>query len=40
VTGSQVLPTLAGQVFWAVALVALGQVVMRAGRRRLEVQGG
>lgn len=30
----------ANQVVWAVLLLALGQVVLRAGRRRLEVQGG
>jgi ABC-2 type transport system permease protein len=28
------------QVFWAASLLVLGQVVLRAGRRRLEVQGG
>jgi ABC-2 type transport system permease protein len=28
------------QVFWALALLGLGQLVLRAGRRRLEVQGG
>lgn len=28
------------QLFWAAALLGAGQVVLRAGRRRLEVQGG
>ena len=40
VTGSAVLTSLAVQVLWAVVLLAVGQAVMRAGRRRLEVQGG
>ena len=40
VAGADVLPTIASQVFWAAALLLLGQAVLRAGRRRLEVQGG
>lgn len=40
VAGAEILPTIAGQVFWATVLLGLGQVVLRAGRRRLEVQGG
>lgn len=40
VVGAGIVSAVAVQVFWAVALLALGQVVMRAGRRRLEVQGG
>ncbi|WP_347352747.1 ABC-2 family transporter protein [Intrasporangium sp.] len=38
--GADVGLTLANQVLWAVVLLGLGQVVMRAGRRHLEVQGG
>ena len=33
-------PLLATQLAWAVALLVLGQVLTRAGRRVLEVQGG
>ncbi len=40
VVGAGIATAVAQQVFWAVALLALGQVVLRAGRRRLEVQGG
>ena len=40
VSGAASLVLLAQQVGWLVATVALGQVLTRAGRRRLEVQGG
>ncbi|HET7398900.1 MAG TPA: ABC-2 family transporter protein [Intrasporangium sp.] len=40
VVGADVWGALGSQVFWAVMLLAVGQVVLRAGRRRLEVQGG
>ena len=40
VVGPDIASAVGVQVFWAVALLALGQVVLRAGRRRLEVQGG
>jgi len=40
VVGTDIVSAVAVQVFWAVVLLAVGQVVLRAGRRRLEVQGG
>lgn len=40
VVGAGVGPVLANQVVWAVLLLGLGQLVLRAGRRHLEVQGG
>jgi ABC-2 type transport system permease protein len=40
VVGAGIASSLAVQVCWAAALLGLGQVVLRAGRRRLEVQGG
>jgi ABC-2 type transport system permease protein len=40
VVGGEVGAVLGNQVLWAVVLLALGQVVLRAGRRHLEVQGG
>ena len=40
VVGADIATSLAIQVFWVAALLGLGQVVLRAGRRRLEVQGG
>lgn len=40
VDGAGIWTTLAVQGFWAVALLAAGQLVMRRGRRHLEVQGG
>jgi ABC-2 type transport system permease protein len=40
VVGGGIAGNLAAQVFWASLLLVLGQVVLRAGRRRLEVQGG
>ena len=40
VVGPDIATSLASQVFWVAALLVLGQVVLRAGRRRLEVQGG
>jgi ABC-2 type transport system permease protein len=40
VVGGEVAAVLGNQVLWAVVLLAVGQVVLRAGRRHLEVQGG
>lgn len=40
VDGADIASAVAVQVFWAVVLLALGQLVLRAGRRHLEVQGG
>src|SRR6478609_319789 len=40
VVGTDIASAVAVQVFWALALLGLGQLVLRAGRRRLEVQGG
>jgi ABC-2 type transport system permease protein len=40
VVGADIVSAVAVQVFWAAVLIVLGQVVLRAGRRRLEVQGG
>ena len=40
VVGPEIATSLAIQVFWVTALLVLGQVVLHAGRRRLEVQGG
>ena len=40
VVGAGIVASLAIQLFWVAALIGLGQVVLRAGRRRLEVQGG
>jgi ABC-2 type transport system permease protein len=40
VAGPDIVPTLAAQVLWAAAMLVVGQVAMRAGRRKLEVQGG
>lgn len=40
VVGGEMWSALGVQAFWAVALLAAGQVVLRAGRRHLEVQGG
>lgn len=40
VDGAAIWTTLASQLTWAVVLLALGQVVLQRGRRRLEVQGG
>jgi len=40
VVGPGIATSLAIQLFWVSALLVLGQVVLRAGRRRLEVQGG
>ncbi|RMI32999.1 ABC transporter permease [Nocardia stercoris] len=39
-TGGVALAILAQQVVWAVLALALGRVLLRAGRRKLEVQGG
>lgn len=40
VVGADIGTTLAGQLAWTVVLLGVGQVVLRLGRRRLEVQGG
>lgn len=40
VVGTDIASAVAVQLFWAVALLVLGQLVLRAGRRHLEVQGG
>lgn len=40
VVGTDVGLVLANQLGWALVLLGLGQVVLRAGRRHLEVQGG
>lgn len=40
VVGDAIAPTLAAQLFWVAALLGLGHLLLRAGRRRLEVQGG
>ncbi|MFI6867644.1 ABC transporter permease [Nocardia sp. NPDC050406] len=39
-TGWPAVGLVAAQLFWFVALVVVGQLVLRAGRRKLEVQGG
>lgn len=38
--GAEALQILGLQVFWVIAGTALGRLLLRAGRRRLEVQGG
>ncbi len=38
--GPALLQALLGQLLWLVALVAIGQLVLRAGVRRLVIQGG
>lgn len=38
--GAEALLAVGGQVFWVVVLAALGALLVRAGRRHLEVQGG
>jgi ABC-2 type transport system permease protein len=40
VVGADIASAVAVQLYWATLLIVLGQVVLRAGRRRLEVQGG
>jgi ABC-2 type transport system permease protein len=40
VVGADMGSTLGVQLLWAAVLLATGQAVLRAGRRRLEVQGG
>ncbi|CCF62104.1 Putative ABC-type uncharacterized transport system, permease component [Nocardia cyriacigeorgica GUH-2] len=40
VVGLDALQVVGVQFFWVVVIGALGQVLLRAGRRRLEVQGG
>ncbi|MFC3962761.1 ABC transporter permease [Nocardia jiangsuensis] len=40
VTGSAALAVVGVQVFWALVMAALGQALLAAGRRKLEVQGG
>ncbi len=39
-TGPKLFRALLGQVLWAVALIGIGQLVLRAGVRRLVIQGG
>ncbi|WP_084529269.1 ABC transporter permease [Nocardia crassostreae] len=39
-TGLDAVQNVAVQCFWLIALVVLGQLMLRAGRRKLEVQGG
>ncbi|MFE2959390.1 ABC transporter permease [Nocardia tengchongensis] len=39
-TGTAAVEIVAVQCFWLVVLVGLGQLLLRAGRRKLEVQGG
>jgi ABC-2 type transport system permease protein len=39
-TGRDLIMALLAQLFWIVALIALGQIVFRAGVRRLVIQGG
>jgi ABC-2 type transport system permease protein len=39
-TGPALLQALLGQLLWAVILIGLGQLVLRAGVRRLVIQGG
>lgn len=40
VDGDDIWWTLASQLAWAAVLLIAGQVVLRRGRRHLEVQGG
>ena len=40
VVDAEIWSAVGSQLFWAAALLVAGQVVLRAGRRRLEVQGG
>lgn len=40
VTGPALLGTLCGQLLWVLILVGAGQLVLRAGVRRLVIQGG
>jgi ABC-2 type transport system permease protein len=39
-TGERMLFLLAVQAFWAIALIALGQIALAFGLRRLTMQGG
>ncbi len=39
-TGAQALSVIGAQVFWVLAAGIIGRVLLVAGRRRLEVQGG
>lgn len=39
-TGGEVVQILAVQAFWVIVALALGRALLRAGRRKLEVQGG
>jgi ABC-2 type transport system permease protein len=39
-TGPEILQALLQQVLWVVILVLLGQLVLRAGVKRLVIQGG
>ncbi len=38
--GERLLPTIAGQAFWALLLFFINQVVLKAGIKRLVIQGG
>lgn len=40
VVGAAAWSSVGSQVFWAVVLLGVGRLVLRMGRRRLEVQGG
>ncbi|MFC8531490.1 ABC transporter permease [Nocardia sp. NPDC057227] len=40
VTGTAALAVVGVQLFWVLAMAALGQALLAAGRRKLEVQGG
>jgi len=39
-TGPALLQLLLGQLLWAIILTGVGQWVLRAGMRRLVIQGG
>ncbi|GGK64651.1 ABC transporter permease [Nocardia camponoti] len=40
ISGGEAVTTVAAQAFWVIAIALLGRVMLRAGRRRLEIQGG
>ena len=39
-TGTELLQALLGQLLWAVGLIVVAQLTLRAGVRRLVIQGG